>query len=86
LAVNWSGCFEGETPVVRERLLAIKGIGPETADSMLLYAASITALWWMRTPTDFSTARLVARAAGEGGQGKQPRGIPFGSRICAKGL
>jgi endonuclease-3 related protein len=30
--------FAGETPVVRERLLAIHGIGPETADSMLLYA------------------------------------------------
>jgi endonuclease III related protein len=30
--------FAGETAVVRERLLAINGIGPETADSMLLYA------------------------------------------------
>jgi len=30
--------FEGETSVVRERLLAIHGIGPETADSLLLYA------------------------------------------------
>ena len=30
--------FAGETSVVRERLLAINGIGPETADSMLLYA------------------------------------------------
>ena len=30
--------FAGETLVVRERLLAINGIGPETADSMLLYA------------------------------------------------
>ena len=29
----------GETHRVRERLLAINGIGPETADSMLLYAA-----------------------------------------------
>ena len=28
--------FAGETVVVRERLLAIHGIGPETADSMLL--------------------------------------------------
>ena len=28
----------GETALVRERLLAIYGIGPETADSMLLYA------------------------------------------------
>lgn len=30
--------FHGPTPVVRARLLAIHGIGPETADSMLLYA------------------------------------------------
>lgn len=30
--------FAGDTPAVRQRLLAIKGIGPETADSMLLYA------------------------------------------------
>jgi len=30
--------FAGETAVVRGRLLAIHGIGPETADSMLLYA------------------------------------------------
>jgi len=32
--------LEGETNVVRERLLAIHGIGPETADSMLLYAGN----------------------------------------------
>jgi endonuclease III related protein len=30
--------FAGSIAVVRERLLAIKGVGPETADSMLLYA------------------------------------------------
>ena len=30
--------FAGDTAVVRERLLDIHGIGPETADSMLLYA------------------------------------------------
>jgi endonuclease-3 related protein len=30
--------FGGDTHVVRERLLSICGIGPETADSMLLYA------------------------------------------------
>jgi endonuclease-3 related protein len=30
--------FAGKTADVRRRLLAIKGIGPETADSMLLYA------------------------------------------------
>jgi endonuclease-3 related protein len=32
--------FDGETSVVRERLLAISGVGPETADSMLLYAGA----------------------------------------------
>lgn len=30
--------FAGETSAVRDRLLAINGVGPETADSMLLYA------------------------------------------------
>jgi len=30
--------FTGDTALVRERLLDINGIGPETADSMLLYA------------------------------------------------
>lgn len=30
----------GETGAVRERLLAISGVGPETADSMLLYAGA----------------------------------------------
>ena len=30
--------FAGDTNVVRERVLSICGIGPETADSMLLYA------------------------------------------------
>ena len=30
--------FAGETSAVRELLLAIHGVGPETADSMLLYA------------------------------------------------
>ncbi|MCL4786786.1 MAG: endonuclease III domain-containing protein [Verrucomicrobia bacterium] len=32
--------FAGATAKVRERLLAIHGIGPETADSMLLYAGA----------------------------------------------
>jgi endonuclease-3 related protein len=30
--------FAGDTSTVRARLLAINGIGPETADSLLLYA------------------------------------------------
>ena len=32
--------FRGPTLLVRQRLLEIKGIGPETADSMLLYAGN----------------------------------------------
>jgi len=31
--------FRAETPKLRKTLLAVKGIGPETADSILLYAA-----------------------------------------------
>jgi endonuclease-3 related protein len=34
------GFLAGETAAVRERLLDIKGIGPETADSILLYAGN----------------------------------------------
>ena len=30
--------FKGDTTIVRDRLLAINGVGPETADSILLYA------------------------------------------------
>lgn len=32
--------FAGETAAVRARLLAVRGIGPETADCMLLYAGN----------------------------------------------
>jgi len=32
--------MNGSTPIVRNRLLSINGIGPETADSMLLYAGN----------------------------------------------
>jgi endonuclease III related protein len=35
---NLSALFQEETEDLREKLLKIKGIGPETADSMLLYA------------------------------------------------
>ncbi len=31
--------FSADTEVLREKLLSVKGIGPETADSILLYAA-----------------------------------------------
>lgn len=36
---NLSSMFSLKPPLLRESLLAIKGIGPETADSILLYAA-----------------------------------------------
>ncbi len=36
---NLSDFFSEETSVLRECLLNVKGIGPETADSILLYAA-----------------------------------------------
>jgi hypothetical protein len=36
-----AGMFREETPGLREKLLGVKGIGPETADSILLYAGTI---------------------------------------------
>ncbi|MDP6605742.1 MAG: hypothetical protein QF664_05735 [Dehalococcoidia bacterium] len=36
---SFDSLFAGEMDEVRERLLAVWGIGPETADAMLLYAA-----------------------------------------------
>lgn len=42
LKINYRGSltnmFKEETGVLREQLLSVKGIGPETADSILLYA------------------------------------------------
>jgi endonuclease-3 related protein len=35
-----SRLFKLNTPTLRKQLLAVKGIGPETADSILLYAAN----------------------------------------------
>lgn len=37
-AGSLDAAFSGELEVVRSRLLKVKGIGPETADSMMLYA------------------------------------------------
>lgn len=36
---NLEDFFEQDTQSLREKLLAVKGIGPETADSIILYAA-----------------------------------------------
>lgn len=37
---NLEKAFDKDTPVLRKELLSVYGIGPETADSILLYAAS----------------------------------------------
>jgi endonuclease III related protein len=50
--------LSGPTPAVRQRLLAIPGIGPETADSMLLYAAEHLCF-----VIDAYTRRIFARHA-----------------------
>lgn len=53
---NLRRLFAGPTPLVRERLLAINGIGPETADSMLLYAGD-----HVRFVIDAYTKRIFER-------------------------
>ncbi|MGC9327804.1 MAG: endonuclease III domain-containing protein [Candidatus Hinthialibacter sp.] len=60
LAKEYSGSlakmFREETPILRQKLLRVKGIGPETADSILLYAG--------RHPVfviDLYTYRIVTR-------------------------
>ena len=58
--------FAGETSVIRERLLAIHGIGPETADSMLLYAGSHQSF-----VIDTYTKRIFARHGWTGRSGKR---------------
>lgn len=37
---NLDRLFEGRLETLREKILSVKGIGPETADSMLLYAGA----------------------------------------------
>src|SRR2546427_4858026 len=68
--------FAGDTPVVRERLLAIHGIGPETADSMLLYAGGhhsfvidaytkriFTRHKWCAPRTDYAGLKSICESA-----------------------
>jgi len=50
------GFFAGETAAVRARLLTIHGIGPETADSLLLYAGG-----HLSFVIDAYTRRIFAR-------------------------
>lgn len=64
--------FKGDTTTVRDRLLAINGVGPETADSMLLYAGGHSSFvidaytkriferhGWCKTNTDYDELQLL---------------------------
>jgi endonuclease-3 related protein len=57
--------FAGKTSAVRERLLAVNGIGPETADSMMLYAG-----WHHSFVIDAYTKRIFERHGWMGKCGK----------------
>ncbi|MGB0580615.1 MAG: endonuclease III domain-containing protein [Limisphaerales bacterium] len=60
--------FAGDTSEVRERVLAIKGVGPETADSMLLYAGD-----HHRFVIDGYTKRIFQRHNWWAGVGEQAK-------------
>ena len=74
---NLSKLFAGGTTVVRERLLAIKGIGPETADSMLLYAGG----HWSFV-VDAYTRRIFQRHGWGVAGPKRGVGSKFGSAVA----
>ncbi len=66
--------FDGETSAVRARLLAINGVGPETADSLLLYAGGHHSF-----VIDAYTERIFQRHSwshAEGGRRKAEGGHP----------
>ena len=67
----------GETAAVRERLLAINGVGPETADSMLLYAGS-----HHRFVIDAYTKRIFPRHGWSGADA----GYEDLQRLCERAL
>jgi len=67
----------GETAQVRERLLAINGIGPETADSMLLYAGG-----HRRFVIDAYTRRIFHRH----GWGQAQAGYDELQKLCESAL
>lgn len=81
--------FAGETTAVRERLLAIHGIGPETADSLLLYAGGHHSF-----VIDAYTKRVFQRhrwsnTIAEGGQRKaksNPLGYDALKSLCESAL
>ena len=64
---NLERLFAGETAAVRERLLAIHGVGPETADSLLLYAGGHRSF-----VVDAYTKRIFSRHGWQGKSGKRP--------------
>jgi endonuclease-3 related protein len=69
--------FAGQTAAVRERLLAIHGIGPETADSMLLYAGE-----HLSFVIDSYTKRIFERH----GWGGSPATYESFKRLCESAL
>jgi len=69
--------FAGETATVRERLLAIHGVGPETADSMLLYAGG-----HHRFVIDAYTKRIFQRHSWSGAEA----GYEDLQRLCERAL
>lgn len=77
--------FAGETATVRERLLAIYGIGPETADSLLLYVGGHHSF-----VMDAYTKRIFERHGWKGGKRKAKTDGPFGyaalKKLCESSL
>jgi endonuclease III related protein len=69
--------FKGPTSVVRKRLLNIRGIGPETADSMLLYAGG-----HLSFVVDAYTRRIFSRH----GWCKRDADYDSLQRLCAEAL
>lgn len=69
--------FAGPTPEVRRRLLAIPGIGPETADCLLLYAGGHA-----RFVIDAYTRRVLTRH----GWAAEGAGYEVLQRLCEAGL
>jgi endonuclease-3 related protein len=66
-AADLDSMFAGETATVRARLLAIHGVGPETADSLLLYAGGHA-----RFVIDAYTKRIFQRHAWSGAPANRP--------------
>jgi endonuclease-3 related protein len=69
--------FAGETAIVRARLLAIHGIGPETADSLLLYAGGHASF-----VIDAYTKRIFQRHGWTGDRNPAPLSRQLERRIC----